>query len=119
MPPAPVWLAERTPSRAPGSSISATNASVPISSSWYFAASDSSSTVIAPGTGVMPRRSAKPASSALLIASDARARVPSSSFRVTTRCAAESSARLASFASGTLSAATMSAGFMSTSTVPW
>ena len=34
VPPAPVWLAERTPSRAPGSSISATNASVPISSSW-------------------------------------------------------------------------------------
>src|SRR6266508_689327 len=118
LPPAPVIVALRTPPAAPGSSISATNASVPISSSWYFAASASSCAVILPATGAIPSRSANPAMSARLTSSIDGA-VPRSSFSVMTRCAAESSARFASFASATLSAATIRAGSRSTSTVPW
>src|SRR5512134_2202243 len=118
VPPAPVWRAASMLPSAPGSSIPATNASVPISSSWWRAARDSSSAVISPGTAVIPRHSANPARSPALTDSRVGA-VPKSSFSVTTRCAAESSARRASLAWGTFNAASMSAGFMSTSTVPW
>jgi hypothetical protein len=44
--------------------------------------------------------------------------LPSNSFSVTTRFAAESRAFLASFAAGTFSAAAISPGFISTSSVP-
>ena len=69
------------------------------------------------------RRDAEPLGEAfdqrLLDVGQRRHRRPASSLSVTTRCAAESSARLASFSCGTLSAASMRAGSISTRTVPW
>ncbi|MCU0252870.1 MAG: hypothetical protein MUE61_21995 [Vicinamibacterales bacterium] len=92
---------------------------MPISSRCTRHAASSSSGVTVPSCHSSPKRSANASSSACWMAGSPGVAVPSSSRSVTTRWAAESSWRFSSLARGTRSAATIAAGSMSTSTVPW